>query len=154
MSTLIKWNPFGELDEMQNRLGMFFGGFPSFSSKISAGNGKSLTLPNWSPLVDITEDDHEYLFKADLPEVKKEDLKVAVENGVLSVSGERKTEAEEKKKKYHRIERFFGTFERTFMMPDDADATKIMAEFKDGVLRVHLPKSPIAKPKPIAVKVQ
>jgi HSP20 family protein len=154
MSTLIKWNPFGELDEVQNRLGMFFGGFPSFSGKIREGNGKSLTLPHWSPLVDITEDDHEYLFKADLPEVKKEDLKVTVENGILSVSGERKTEKEEKKKTYHRLERFFGTFERTFMVPEDADATKIMAEFKDGVLKVHLPKSPTAKPKSIEVKVQ
>jgi HSP20 family protein len=149
MSTLIKWNPFRELDEVQNRLGMFLHGFPSFSE----GNGKSLTLPNWSPLVDITEDDHEYLFKADLPEVKKEDLKVIVENGVLSISGERKTEKEEKKKKYHRLERFFGTFERTFMVPEDADAAKILAEFKDGVLKVHLPKSPAAKPRAVEVKV-
>lgn len=149
MSTLIKWNPFRELDEVQNRLGMFLNGFPDFSE----GNGKSMTLPNWAPLVDITEDDNEYLFKADLPEVKKEDLKVTVENGILSVSGERKSEKEEKKRKYHRLERFFGTFARTFMVPDDADAAKIMAEFKDGVLKVHLPKSPAAKPKKVEVKV-
>jgi HSP20 family protein len=149
MSTLIKWNPFRELDEVQNRLGIFLNGFPSFSE----GNDKGLTLPNWSPLVDISEDDHEYLFKADLPEVKKEDLKVIVKNGVLSISGERKTEKEEKKKKYHRLERFFGTFERTFMVPEDADAAKILAEFKDGVLKVHLPKSPAAKPRTVEVKV-
>ena len=154
MRTLIKWNPFRELDEVQNRLGMFLGGLPSFPSRIGEGNGKSLKLPDWSPLVDITEDDHEYLFKADLPELKKDDVKVTVENGVLSVSGERKVEKEEEKKKYHRIERFYGSFERTFMVPDDADAAKIMAEFKDGVLKVHLPKSATAKPRSIEVKVQ
>ena len=118
------------------------------------GNGESLKLPDWSPLVDITEDDHEYLFKADLPEMKKEDVKVTVENGILSISGERKVEKEEKKKKYHRIERTYGSFERTFMVPEDAEIAKMAAEFKDGVLKVHLPKSPTAKPKTIEVKVQ
>jgi HSP20 family molecular chaperone IbpA len=89
----------------------------------------------------------EYLVKADLPEMKKDDVKVTVENGILIVSGERKAEREEKKKKFHRIERSFGSFQRTFTFPEDADAAKIAAEFKDGVLKVHLPKSPTAKPK-------
>jgi len=156
MNTLTKWNPFGELDELQNRLGsFFFNGFPNrmgFLRRME--NGESLKLPDWSPLVDITEDDHEYLFKADLPEMKKEDVKVTVENGILSISGERKIEKEEKKKKYHRIERTYGSFERTFMVPEDAEVAKMAAEFKDGVLKVHLPKSPAAKPKTIEVKVQ
>jgi HSP20 family protein len=156
MSTLVKWNPFGELDELQNRLGsFFFNGFPNrigFLRRME--NGKSVKLPDWSPSVDITEDDHEYLFKADLPEMKKEDVKVTVENGVLSISGERKTEKEEKKKKFHRLERFFGSFERTFTVPEDADASKIAAVFKDGVLTVHLPKTPAVKAKPIEIKVQ
>jgi HSP20 family protein len=156
MSTLMKWNPFGELDELQNRLGSFFyGGFPNrlgFLRRME--NGESLKLPGWSPLVDITEDDHEYLFKADLPEMKKEDVKVTVENGVLSIFGERKVEKEEKKKKYHRIERAYGFFERTFTVPEDADAAKIVADFKDGVLKIHLPKVVTAKAKPIEVKVQ
>jgi HSP20 family protein len=156
MSTLMKWNPFGELDELQNRLGgFFFNGFPNrMGFPRRTGNGESLKLPDWSPLVDITEDDHEYLFKADLPEMKKEDVKVTVENGILSISGERKIEKEEKKKKYHRIERTYGSFERTFMVPEDAEVAKMAAEFKDGVLKVHLPKSPAAKPKTIEVKVQ
>jgi HSP20 family protein len=156
MSTLMKWNPFGELDELQNRLGgLFFNGFPNRLGFLRrTGNGESLKLPDWSPLVDITEDDHEYLFKADLPEMKKEDVKVTVENSILSISGERKIEKEEKKKKYHRIERTYGSFERTFMVPEDAEAVKMAAEFKDGVLKVHLPKSPAAKPKTIEVKVQ
>jgi HSP20 family protein len=156
MSTLVKWNPFGELDELQNRLGsFFFNGFPNRMGFLRrTENGESLKLPDWSPLVDITEDGQEYLFKADLPEMKKEDVKVTVENGILSISGERKVEKEEEKKKYHRIERTYGSFERTFMLPEDADAKKIGAEFKDGVLKVHLPKSPAAKPKTFEVKVQ
>ena len=153
MSTITTWNPFRELDEVQNRLGNFFGGFPTLQRRF--GNGEeSLKLPDWSPLVDITEDDHEYLFKADLPEVKKEDVKVTVENGTLTVSGERKSEKEEKKKKFHRVERSYGSFERIFTVPEEADPNKITAEFKDGVLKVRLPKSAKAKPKAVEVKVQ
>ena len=127
----------------------FFGGtFPRF------GNGNSgLKLADWSPQVDIVEDEKEYLIKADLPEMRKDEIKVQVENGVLSVSGERKTEKEEKNKKFHRIERSYGHFERSFTVPEDADGAKVKAEFKDGVLQVHLPKTPVAKPKAIEVKV-
>ena len=148
MSTLVKWNPFGELDELQNRLGGYFTGFPT-----RMGDGKGLRLTDWSPQVDILEDEKEFLVKADLPEMKKDDVKVTMENGVLCIAGERKVEKEEKTKKYHRIERSFGSFERTFTVPEDADANKIVAEFRDGVLKVHLPKIPAAKPKPIEVKV-
>src|SRR5688500_8546847 len=152
MKTLATWNPFRELDEVQNRLGSFFGGtFPRFGN----GNGNGgLKLADWSPQVDITEDDKEYLVKADLPEMKKEEIKVNVEDGVLSVSGERKAEKEEKNKKFYRIERSFGSFMRSFTLPEDADGAKVSAEFKDGVLKVHLPKNPDAKPKAIEVKVQ
>jgi HSP20 family protein len=155
MKSLEIWNPFRELDEVQNRLGTFFGGFPEFARfpKRLFGNG-DVALPDWSPGVDISEDDKEYLIKADLPETKKEDVKVAIENGVLSISGERKSEQEEKKKKFHRIERSYGTFLRTFTLPDDADSSKVAAEFKNGVLKVHLPKSPAAKPKAVEVKVE
>lgn len=150
MKTLTMWNPFRELDEVQNRLGNFFGGtFPRFGN----GNG-GLKLADWSPEVDITEDDKEYLVKADLPEMKKEEIKVNVENGVLSVSGERKAEKEEKNKKFHRIERSYGSFMRSFSLPEDADGAKVSAEFKNGVLQVHLPKNPVAKPRTIDVKVQ
>jgi HSP20 family protein len=118
------------------------------------GNGHSLMVADWSPLVDITEDDHEYLFKADLPEMKKDDVKVTVENGILSICGERKTEKEEKKRTFHRIERSYGTFRRSFTLPQDADGSKVTADFRDGVLKVHLPKTATAKPKAIEVKVQ
>jgi HSP20 family protein len=155
MKTLEIWNPFRELNEVQNRLSTFFGGLPEFGRfpRRLFGNG-DVALPDWSPLVDISEDDKEYLLKADLPEMKKEDVKVTVENNVLSVSGERKSEKEETKKKFHRIERSFGTFLRTFTLPDDADSTKIAAEFKEGVLKVHLPKTPAVKPRTVDVKVQ
>ena len=155
MKSLEVWNPFRELDEVQNRLSTFFGGFPEFGRfpKRLFGNG-DVALPDWSPLVDISEDDKEYLVKADLPEMKKEDVKVTVENGVLSISGERKSEKEEKRKKFHRIERSYGTFLRTFTLPDNADSTKIAAEFKEGVLMVHLPKIPATKPQHVEVKLQ
>ena len=149
MNMLATWNPFRELDEVQNRFSTFFGGFPPRLF----GNGKSIKMTDWSPQVDILEDDHEYLIKADLPEMKKEEVKVTMENGVLSITGERKVEKEEKSKKFHRIERSFGSFERTFTVPEDADTKKIAADFRDGVLKVHLPKVPAPKPNPIEVKV-
>lgn len=150
MNTLTTWNPFRELDEVQNRLtGFFAGGFPRFEN----GNGGPKTT-GWLPQVDITEDDKEYLVKADLPEMKKDEIKVNVENGVLSISGERKTEKEEKNKKFHRVERAYGSFGRTFTVPEDADAMKIAAEFKDGVLKVRLPKNPATKPRAIEVTVK
>ena len=93
------------------------------------------------------------LIKAELPEVKKEDVKVTVDNGVLTITGERKFEKEEKGKKYHRVERGYGSFMRSFALPEGAAGDKISAEFKEGVLKVHLAKSGEAKPKSIDVKV-
>ena len=153
MNKLITWNPLREMEEAQNRFSTFFGGIPTFPVRFPK-NGESFELADWSPLVDITEVDHEYLFKADLPEMKKDDVKVTIENGILYISGERRAEKEEKKKKFHRLERLFGTFERRFTLPEDADPTKIVAEFRDGVLQVHLPKRLMPKPKTVEVKVQ
>jgi HSP20 family protein len=114
---------------------------------------ETMTVSEWTPLVDIAEDDKEYLIKAELPDVKKEDVKVTVENGVVTITGERKFEKEEKGKKYHRIERAYGSFMRSFALPEGAAGDTISAEFKDGVLKVHLPKSAEAKPNPIDVRV-
>ena len=150
MNALTRWNPFEELDELQNRLSTFFGRAPV---RRQNGEQENMTVAQWAPLVDITEDDKEYLIKAELPEVKKDEVKVTVENGVLTITGERKFEKEEKGKKYHRVERAFGSFARSFTLPDDADANKVNAEFKDGVLKVHVAKSEAAKPKQIEVKV-
>src|ERR1700752_447413 len=152
MNTLITWNQLRELEEAtQNRLNRFLGGFPN---RIGSGEIHSLAVADWSPEVDISEDDHGYLLKADLPEMKKEDVRVRVEDGILSVSGERKSEKEDQKKKFHRIERSFGTFRRSFTLPEDAIGTKVTADFRDGVLKVHLPTTPVARSKATQVKVQ
>ena len=152
MTTLTRWNPFKEMEEMQRRLGSVFDLAP-LRKLAGSGEEERLTVAEWLPLVDIIEDDKEYLISADLPEVLKGDVKVTVENGILNFSGERKFEKEEPGKKYHRIERSYGNFLRSFALPDGADGLKVNAEFKDGLLRVHLPKSEKAKPKSVEVKV-
>src|SRR5881398_347600 len=152
MNTLITWNQLREMEEAtQNRFNRFLGGFPN---RIGSGETPCLTVADWSPEVDISEDDRGYLLKADLPEMKKDDVRVTVEDRILSVSGERKAQKEDQKKKFHRIERSFGTFRRSFTLPEDADSTKVTAEFRDGVLKVHLPTTPVAKSKARQVKVQ
>ena len=152
MNKLITWNPIREMDEAQNRFNPFFlAGFPN---RMGSGEIHSLTVADWSPEVDISEDDRGYLLKADLPEMKKDEVRITVEDGILCVSGERKTEKEDQKRKFHRNERSFGNFRRSFTLPQDADSTKVTAEFCDGVLEVHLPTTPIARSKAIEVKVK
>src|SRR5258705_4586971 len=130
MHKLIPWNPLRGIDEAQNRFDPFFlAGFPN---RMGSGEIDSLTVADRSPEVDVSEDDHEYLLKADLPEMKKEDVRVTVEDGILSVSGERKSVKEDQKKKFHRIERSFGNFRRSFTLPEDADSTKVTADFHDA----------------------
>ncbi len=157
MSILNKWNPmqttrWSPLRELAN----FERGLESFFSRLPGipGEGEEpISEKLWAPLTDITEDEKEFLLKIELPEMKKEDVKVTVENGMLYVTGERKAEKEEKTTKYHRIERSYGAFERAFTLPERADGSKVSADYKDGVLKVHLPKTPEAKPKAIEVKV-
>ncbi len=153
MNTLTRWNPFKEMEEMQRRLSAAFNILPERNGSSSGGGKESMIVAEWSPLVDITEDDREYLITAELPEVKKEDVKVTVESGVLQISGERKFEQEEKTKRYHRVERSYGSFVRSFTLPGDVDDGRVSAEFKDGVLKVHVAKSEKALPKQVEVKV-
>ena len=156
MNTLVRWDPFRtrwnplkDREDLESRLASLLG-----TREATCHGGKeALTVAQWSPLVDITEDDKEYLIKAELPDMKKEDVRLTVENEVLAISGERNFEKEEKGKKYHRIERAYGSFVRSFSLPEDADGGKVTAEFKDGMLHVHLPKSQKAKPKAIEIKV-
>jgi HSP20 family protein len=138
-----------EFEELQNRLATLAGRAPV---RTPSGKEEALTVPEWAPLVDIVEDDKEYLIKAEVPEVKKDDVRVTVQDDVLTITGERTLEKEEGKK-YHRVERPYGRFVRSFTLPEDADGNKVAAEFKDGVLSVHLPKSEKAKPKTIEVKI-
>ena len=154
MNTLITWNQLREMEEAtQNRFNRFLGGFPNRIGTVGTGEAHSLTVADWSPEVDIIQDDHEYLLKADLPEMKKDDVRVTVEDGILCVSGERKSEKEDEKRKFHRIERSYGNFRRSFTLPEDADSTKVTAEFRDVVLKVHLPTTTKAKSKALEVKV-
>jgi HSP20 family protein len=161
MNTLMKWSPFGvrkvdpfrslasEVEEMEKRFATMF------NRSLSIAEGReAMKLGEWEPAVDITEDDKEFLVKAELPEMKKEDVKVSVENGALEITGERKMEKEEKGKKYHRIERAYGTFVRSFTLPEGTTPEKISAEFKDGVLKVHLPKDGKTPQKEVDIKVQ
>jgi HSP20 family protein len=145
-STLTRWDPVKELEELSERM----------SRQITRPAGaaeEALAAADWAPIVDIQETDQEYLVKAELPEVKKDAVKVSIKDGVLTLEGERHQEKEEKSKKFHRVERSYGKFVRCFTMPEDADEKKVQADFKEGVLNVHIGKSEAVKPKTIEVKV-
>ena len=118
-----------------------------------SGGKDALVGFDWAPSVDIAETNEEFHIKAELPEVKKEDVKIDVQDGVLRIAGERKQEKDEQNKKWHRVERSYGSFIRTFTLPSGVDESKIRAEYKDGVLNVRLPKSATAKSKAVEVKV-
>ena len=150
--TLTKWDAFRDLEELSERLQRTFG--PRQLAQTQDGGRESMTVADWVPSVDVAEDPERYLIKVEIPEVKREDVKVGVQDGVLTIHGERKQEKEEKGKKFHRIERSYGSFQRSFTLPDDVDAAQILAEFHDGMLHVTLPKSESTKPKAIEVKVK
>lgn len=148
MTALMRWDPFRELEEMSDRLNRMV------TRPATRTNGKeSLTVADWMPTVDISETAGEYVIQAELPEVKKDDVKVTLEEGVLTIQGQRRQEKDEKTTKYHRIERSYGTFVRSFSLPDQVNESGVKAEFKDGVLNLHIPKSEKAKPRAIEVKV-
>ncbi len=141
--SLVRWNPWGDLDELLGR-------FPRGSQRSAGLLGESA---DWRPAANIVENDDEYLIKADLPEVKQDDIDVSVANGVLTISGERRYEKSHESEKEHRRETFHGTFQRSFSLPDDVDVEKIKADTKDGVLAVHLPKQAVKKPASVRIKV-
>lgn len=148
MTTLMRWDPFRELEDMSDRLNRMF------ARPAVRTNGKeTLTVADWSPTVDIRETDGEYLIKAELPEVKKDDVKVTLEDGILTIQGERRREKDEKTTKYHRVERSYGSFVRSFSLPDQVDENGVKAEYRDGMLNLRIPKSEKAKPRAIEVKV-
>ena len=150
MRTITRWDPVRELNEFQTRLAPFFG--RSVLPAIQDESSELMTSSEWAPLVDIAEDDKAYLIKAELPEVEKNDIKVTLERSILTISGERKAEKEEKGKRFHRIERSYGSFVRSFTLPDDADGEHVSADFKNGVLHVKVLKTEKSKPKQIDVK--
>jgi HSP20 family protein len=150
MNALTRWNQLRQLEALQHGLGSLFSRSPA---QWTEGQEEPMAVAEWAPLVDISEDEKEYLIKAELPEVKKEDVKVTAEEGTLTIAGERKFEKEQKGKKFHRVERSYGSFVRNFSLPDDSSPANVRAEFKDGVLTVHLAKTEKAKPQQVEVKV-
>jgi HSP20 family protein len=106
------------------------------------------------PVANISESDKEYLIRYELPDVKKEDVKIAVADGVITISGERKLQREDKRENAIRVESIYGAFQRSFLLPENVDTKGIQAESKDGVLRVHIPKVKTEKSEPLAIEVQ
>lgn len=139
---LTRWEPFREMDTLLRR----------YSSLM----GRSLQddIQQWAPIANICETDKEYLIKAELPEVKKEDVKITLQDRVITISGERKLEKEDQDQNDIRVESFYGTFSRSFVLPDNIDAQQVRAESKDGVLKIHIPKTAPAQPKAITVDVK
>ena len=144
---LTKWDPFREIEDVFDRYSKGLS-WPRFGSK------EIMTRGDWAPRVDIVETEKEFIIKAEIPDVKKEEVKITVDNGVLSIKGERKQEKEEKGKKFHRVERYYGSFTRSFTLPDNVDETKVEASFKDGMLNLQIPKSKKSNPKAIEVKIK
>ena len=147
--TLVSWSPFREFENLFGR----YGAFPS-GRMLTGNDGGESEAASWRPAANISETSNEYLIKAELPEVSKEDVEVSVHDGVITLKGERRIENTEENETQHRIESFYGSFARSFSLPADVDEAAIFAESKDGVLKIHLPKAEIEKPKAIDIKVK
>lgn len=144
--SLVRWDPFAEIDTMFSRL-VPRGRMPRLAAESDSG----ITM-EWSPSANISETDTEYLIRAELPGTRKEDVKVTFADGVITIEGERKQEKEVKEEKFHRTESFYGSFSRSFSLPDNINAETIRCESKDGVLTVRIPKAEQRKPKQIQVQ--
>jgi HSP20 family protein len=143
---IVKYNPFVDADEFPTGLRLF-------QDTVNRLLSDQATARSWAPAVDILETENELVLKADVPGVEQKDIDIQLENGTLTLKGERKFEREEKNKGFHRMERSHGSFVRYFTVPDTVDAEHVRAEYANGVLSVTLPKKEIAKPKAIKVQV-
>lgn len=153
--SLVRWNPARELATwpsdlfgIQREMNRMFDGF------FRGSGDEDYAISSWTPAVDIAEHDDEYLVKVELPGVNKDEVKLTLENNILTIRGEKKQEKETKKENYHRVERSYGSFQRSFTLPAAVKSDKIDASYKDGILTVSLPKAEEAKPKQIEVKVK
>jgi HSP20 family protein len=144
---IVRWDPWQEIADKFDRYTRAVG-------QPRAGSQEVIATGDWAPRVDIAETDEAFVIKAEIPEVNKEDVKVTVDNSVLTIRGEKKQEKEEEGKKFLRVERYYGSFTRSFTLPDNVDETKIKASFKDGMLNLQIQKTEKAKPKVIEVKVE
>jgi len=145
---VIKWEPFRDVDDVFDR---FFAETLRRWPRQATENRAAL---DWAPAADVSETEAEYLIKADLPEVRKEDVSITVQDGVLTLAGERKQEKCEDSEKLHRVERVYGSFARRFALPENADEQGIRAESRDGVILIHIPKAKVVQPQPRQITVQ
>jgi len=146
---LVRWDPWREIEDMVDRYTK-----AKAVGQPPAGSQEVIATGDWAPRVNIAETDKAFEIKAEIPEVHREDVKVTVDNGVLTIRGERKQEQETEGKKFHRVEQYYGSFTRQFTLPDNVDETKVTASFTDGMLTLQIPKTEKAKPRAIEVKVE
>jgi len=147
MTVITRWDPFRELSTLQDRMNRLF------RDSFSEGREEALTTTSFAPPVDVYEDEHNVTLKIEVPGIEEKDIDVRIENNVLTVHGERKFEKEEKEENYRRIERQYGSFTRSFTLPNTVDAEKVNANYDKGVLKITLAKKAEAKPKQIKVNV-
>ena len=148
MTLVTRWDPFREFVTIQDRLNRLFR-----ESQGGEGGHESLTTSSFAPPVDVYEDEHNVVLKIEVPGIEEKDIDVRIENNTLTVHGERKFEKEEKEENYRRVERQYGSFTRTFALPNTVDAEKVQANYDKGVLRIQLAKKAEARPKQIKVNV-
>jgi HSP20 family protein len=145
---VIKWEPFRDVDDVFDR-------FFAESMRRWPRVGAATQQPReWAPAADVSETDGEYVIKAELPEVRKEDVSITVQDGVLTLAGERRQEKVDEQEKIHRIERFYGSFARRFALPENADEQGIRAESREGVIVIHIPKQRVVEPQPRQIQIQ
>jgi len=144
--TITRWDPFRELNQLQSTLNRVFQGY-------NRGDDELTTTTSFVPAVDIYEDEHNITLKMEVPGVKQDDLDIRVENNTLTVRGERKFEKEEKEENFHRVERRYGSFSRSFTLPNSVDTDSIHADYENGVLVLKLAKRAEARPKQIKVGI-
>lgn len=148
--SIIKWDPFRDLLSLQERMNKLFE-----ESLLQTGKERhDISIAGWSPSVDVMESDEEIVLKAELPGIELKDVEVLIKDNMLTLRGERKFEKEEKKENYHRIERSYGAFQRSFTLPATVEQEKVKAKMKDGVLEVRLPKAKEEKSKKIEIEVK
>lgn len=144
---VIKWEPFRDVDDVFDRF------FAETMRRWPRSTEARAAAHDWAPPADVSETDSEYLIKADLPEVRKEDVSITVQDGVLTLSGERKQEKRVDDEKMHRVERVYGSFARRFALPENADEQGISAESRDGVILIHIPKVKVVQPQPRQIEI-
>lgn len=146
--TLVSYSPFREFENLFNRNRAF--PLRRVQNRVASHEGEPAT---WRPLANISETEKEYLIKAELPEVARKDVELSVNDGVITIKGERRLAADEESETQHRTESLYGNFARSFTLPDDVDETAIHARSKDGVLKIYLPKAEVKQPKSIDIKI-